>query len=177
MGADTGGETGAGAAMRTGAGMGAGAGTGAAAAWREPEPRRADSAADAATGATAAAAANTAAVWERMAGPLRHLHSTVLRRGFGRPLLSDGGPEREGEPARGRSGGGCRALDRLRSSSNEGAGAASVQACRRQTGRRPLPVGRLAPQAPCIHHLQSKLAFKLCNFRGLARTHTQNIEL
>ena len=44
MGADTGGETGAGAAMRTGAGMGAGAGTGAAAAWREPEPRRADSA-------------------------------------------------------------------------------------------------------------------------------------
>jgi len=93
--------------------MGAGAGTGAAAAWREPEPRRADSAADAATGATAAAAADAAAVWERMAGPLRHLHSAVLRRGFGRPLLSDGGPEREGEPARGRSGGGCRALDRF----------------------------------------------------------------
>ena len=91
--------------------MGAGAGTGAAAAWREPEPRRADSAADAATGATGATAANTAAVWERMAGPLRHLHSAVLRRGFGRPLLSDGGPEREGEPARGRSGGGCRALE------------------------------------------------------------------
>ena len=54
----------------------------------------------AATGATAAAAADAAAVWERMAGPLRHLHSAVLRRGFGRPLLSDGGPEREGEPAR-----------------------------------------------------------------------------
>ena len=89
--------------------MGAGAGTGAAAAWREPEPSRADSAADAATGATA----DAAAVWERMAGPLRHLHSTVLRRGFGRPLLSGGGPEREGEPARGRSGGGCRALDRF----------------------------------------------------------------
>ena len=82
--------------MCTGAGMGAGAGTGAAAAWREPEPRRADSAADAATGATA----DAAAVWERMAGPLRHLHSTVLRRGFGRPLLSDGGPERERESPR-----------------------------------------------------------------------------
>ena len=113
MGAGTGGDTGAGAAMHTGAGMGAGAGTGAAAAWREPEPSRADSAADAATGATAATAADAAAVWERMAGPLRHLHSAVLRRGFGRPLLSDGGPEREGEPARGRSGGGCRALDRF----------------------------------------------------------------
>ena len=81
--------------------MGAGAGTGAAAAWREPEPRRADSAADAATGATAATAADAAAVWERMAGPLRHLHSAVLRRGFGRPLLSDGGRRQRESPRAG----------------------------------------------------------------------------
>ena len=61
----------------TGAAMRTGVSTGSAAALRGLEPSGAASAAD--------SAADAAAVWEPVAGPLRHLDSTVLRRCFGRP--------------------------------------------------------------------------------------------